>query len=79
MKKNIATNLTDWESQLAGDRPVGFVQAQPRSWTPIVEVTQEKFRKVTQESFKRPVSSFQEIFKRPVFSFVLRKMLALQA
>lgn len=44
-----------------------------------VEVTQEKFKKVTEESFKRPVSNFQESFKRPVFSFVLRKMLVFQA
>ena len=33
MKQTTEMNLTRWESQLAGGRPVGFAQAQPRSWT----------------------------------------------
>ena len=33
MKQIIEVNLTGQESQVAGGRPVGYVQAQPRSWT----------------------------------------------
>ena len=33
MKQTTEMNLTGLESQLAGGRPVGFVQAQPMSWT----------------------------------------------
>ena len=33
MKPKTEINLRGSESQLAGGRPVGFVQAQPRSWT----------------------------------------------
>ena len=31
MKQTTEINLTGYESQLAGGRPVGYVQAQPRS------------------------------------------------
>ena len=33
MKPTTEMNLTGQESQLLGGRPVGYVQAQPRSWT----------------------------------------------
>ena len=33
MKPTTQMNLTGLETQLAGGRPVGYVQAQPRSWT----------------------------------------------
>ena len=33
MKQTTEVNLTGEESQVAGRRQVGYVQAQPRSWT----------------------------------------------